>query len=74
MSRQVREERLRQTELHWRLISLMRLKPAERDHNLKEISPLYVPIVMEQLRQWDELPELTRKALLDNEKFIRTYR
>ncbi|HEX3988922.1 MAG TPA: DUF3106 domain-containing protein [Verrucomicrobiae bacterium] len=73
MSREVREERLRQTELHWRLISLMRLKPAERDRNLREISPLYQPMVLEQLRQWDELPDSTRKALLDNEKFIRTY-
>ncbi|HEY3854818.1 MAG TPA: DUF3106 domain-containing protein [Verrucomicrobiae bacterium] len=73
MSREVREERLRQTELHWRLMNLMRLKPAERDRNLKEISPLYVPMVMDQLRQWDELPGATRNALLDNEKFIRTY-
>ncbi len=73
MSREVREERLRQTELHWRLITLMRLQPSERDPHLREVSPLYQPMVLEQLRQWDELPEATRKALLDNEKFIRTY-
>jgi hypothetical protein len=73
MPRQVREERLRQTELHWRLITLMRLQPAERDRHLREISPLDQPMVMEQLRQWGELPQTTRKALLDNEKFIRTY-
>ncbi len=73
MPREVREERLRQTELHWRLITLMRLDPTERERRVKEISPLDQPMVMEQLRQWDELPATTRKALLENEKFIRTY-
>jgi hypothetical protein len=73
MPREVREERLRQTELHWRLITLMRLDPTERERRVREISPLDQPMIIEQLRQWDELPVATRTGLLENEKFIRTY-
>jgi hypothetical protein len=70
---EVREARLRQTELHWHLITLMRLDPAEREHQLKSISPLDQPMILAQLQQWDDLPEATRKALLEKESFIATY-
>lgn len=73
LPRAVREERLRQTDLHWHLITLMRLEPKDRVEHLKQISPLEMPMVLEQLQQWDELPEETRKALLANAQFIETY-
>jgi len=73
LSPNVREARLRQTELHWHLIMLMRMDPKERERQMKQISPLDLPMIMGQLHQWDELPEATRKALLENERFIATY-
>jgi hypothetical protein len=69
----VREERLRQTDLHWHLMMLMRLEPKDRAERLKQISPLEMPMVMEQLDQWDALPVVTRKALLSNSQFLETY-
>jgi hypothetical protein len=73
LPREVREVRLRQTELHWQLITLMRMDPKERERRINEISPLDQPMILTQLDQWDELPAATRKALVENEKFIATY-
>jgi hypothetical protein len=73
LPREVREERLRQTELHWYLLVLLRLDPAERKARLKEISPLYQPMILSQLAQWDQLPADMRQALLEKESFLRTY-
>ncbi len=73
LPREVREARLRQTDLHWQLITLMRLDAKERERQIKETSPLDQPMILTQLQQWDELPGATRKALLENEKFIETY-
>jgi predicted Fe-S protein YdhL (DUF1289 family) len=55
------------------LIMLMRLGPEERERQIKQISPLDLPMILGQLHQWEELPAATRKALLDNERFIETY-
>jgi hypothetical protein len=73
LPRDVREARLRQTELHWHLMTLMRLDPKEREGQMKQISPLDLPMIEGQLQKWDELPGATRKALLENERFIQTY-
>jgi hypothetical protein len=73
LPREVREERMRQTELHWDLLILLRLEPARRKERLNEISPLYQPMLLSQLTQWDRLPEGTRHALLAKESFLRTY-
>ena len=73
LPREVREERLRQTELHWYVVVLLRLEPAERKTRLQEISPLYQPMILAQLSQWDQLPTDTRHALLEKESFLRTY-
>ncbi len=73
LPREVREARLRQTELHWNLMRLLRLEPKDREPLMKEISPLDQPMIAMQLHQWDELPGATRKALLENERFIETY-
>jgi hypothetical protein len=73
LPREVREERLLQTDLHWRLLQLLRLDPSERKARLQEISPLYQPMILSPLAQWDQLPEDMRKALLEKESFLRTY-
>jgi hypothetical protein len=73
LPREVREARLRQTELHWDLIRLMRLDPAERAQQLKQISPLFQPMILDQLQQWDDLPVATRKALLEDGRFVQSY-
>jgi hypothetical protein len=73
LPRDVREERIRQTDLHWQLLNLLRLDAPRRAEQLKEISPLYQPMLMSQLAQWDRLPAPMRQALLDNEPFLRTY-
>jgi hypothetical protein len=70
---EVREARLLQTELHWRLLVLLRLDGAERKARLREISPMYQPMILSQLAQWDHLPGDMRKALLEKESFLRTY-
>jgi len=70
---EVREARLLQTELHWRLLVLLPLDAAERKAHLQEISPMYQPMMLSQLARWDELPGDVRKALLEKESFLRTY-
>jgi hypothetical protein len=73
LPRDVCDERLRQTELHWYLLVLLRLEPGDRAARLKEISPLYQPMILAQLVQWDQLPADMRKALLEKESFLRAY-
>ena len=73
LPREVREERMRQTDLHWHLLTLLPLDPAARKERLKEISPLCQPMLLTQLSQWDQLPGQTRHALLEKESFLRTY-
>jgi hypothetical protein len=73
LPRDVREERMRQTDLHWYLLNLLRLGPAQREEQLREISPLFQPMLMTQLAQWDELPADMRQVLLVNESFLRAY-
>jgi hypothetical protein len=73
LPREVREERMRQTDLHWHLLNLLPLDPASRQERLKDISPLYMPMILSQLAQWDQLPAPLRHALLEKESFLRTY-
>lgn len=70
---EVREARLLQTEMHWRLLVLLPLDSAERQARLREISPMYQPMILSQLARWDDLPGDVRKALLERESFLRTY-
>jgi hypothetical protein len=73
MPREARDQRLMQTELHWLLLTLMRLDPAQRQVRLKEVSPLYYPMIQHPLAQWDRVPAPTRQALLQNEGFLRSF-
>jgi hypothetical protein len=73
MPKAIREARLCQTELHWELSDLMKLPPAARSNRLKEVSALYRPMVDVLLKQWDEVPAKTQKALLERQSFIGLY-
>ena len=73
LPREAREQRLTQTELHWHLLTLMRLDPADRQARLKDVSPLYFPMIRQQLAQWDKVPAPTRQALLQKEGFLRAF-
>jgi hypothetical protein len=73
LPREVCEERLRQTELHWNLLALLPLEPAQRQERLKECSPLFLPMIGQRLAQWDQLPADMRKALLRKESSLSAY-
>jgi hypothetical protein len=73
LPREIREARLCQTELHWALSGLMKLAPGDRTNRLKEVSPLYRPMVENLLRQWDKVPADVQKALLEKQSFIGVY-
>jgi hypothetical protein len=73
LPRGIREARLCQTELHWELSALMKLAPSDRANRLREVSPLYQPMVAGLLRQWDDVPSDMQKALLEKQNFIGLY-
>jgi hypothetical protein len=73
LPRDIREARLRQTELRWELLELMKLSPSARAARLREISVLDLPMIQSQLRQWDEVPADAQKALLEKEGFLSVY-
>ena len=73
MPQPIREARLCQTELHWELSDLMKLAPGIRTNRLKEVSPLYRPMLEGLLRQWDAVPAATQKALMEKQSFISVY-
>jgi hypothetical protein len=73
LPRGIREARLCQTELHWELSGLMKLAPGDRTNRLKEVSPLYRPMVESLLQQWDQVPAGMQKALLEKQSFIGLY-
>lgn len=73
LPKEVREARLCQTELHWELLNLMKLAPGERAARLREVSPLYQPMVLGLLKEWDQVPAETQKALLEKQNFLSLY-
>jgi hypothetical protein len=63
-----RELRLRETQLHWQLLSLMKLPAAQRNARVAQLSPEDRDVVQERLNQWDALPADKQKTFLDNEQ------
>lgn len=73
LPKSVREARLCQTELHWELGKLMEVPAERRASLLQEVSPLYQPMILGRLKEWDQVPPATRKALLERRGFIDVY-
>ncbi len=69
----VRETRLRHTELRWVLISLMKQSPAQRAGRLASLAPGDRQYVEERLSQWDQLPPADQKTYLERQDFISFY-
>lgn len=62
-----REIRLRQLQLHFYLLPLMRLSPQERSNQVAAIPLSDRPLVEERLQRWDMLPPPLQKELLEFE-------
>ncbi len=73
MSADIREARLRQTELLWDIATMMRLPTDARAPRLKDLSQEDRAVVEDHLRRWDRLPAHVQKAFLEKESFISYY-
>lgn len=69
----VRELRLRATELHWYLLPLMKLSPTNRAERLAQIPPDTRKIVEDRLQLWDIYPPPMKEELLTNELAVRYF-
>lgn len=68
---EVREERLRATDLYWHLQQLIRRAPSERATLLAAAPADLQPILRLRLSFWDRLPLEDRTVLLENESTLR---
>jgi hypothetical protein len=66
-----REWRLQATELHWYLLPLMKIPPAQREARLEEIPPDMRKLVKERLDIWSILPPPLSDQLLEHEQVAR---
>ena len=69
----IREARLRQTQLRWDLICLMKLPPAARPAPPRDSTPEDRALLEDRLRQWDQTPANLQKAFLAKESFLDFY-
>jgi len=69
----IREARLRQTQLRWDLITLMKLRPAARPALLTDLAAQDRALLEERLRQWDQLPPDMKEGFLKEEGFLDFY-
>ncbi len=69
----VREERLRQTQILSDLITLIQAAPADRAPMLKDESPSDRALLESRLRQWDTLPKAAQTTFLTNATFLHAY-
>jgi len=67
MPSEMRDLRLRQVELRWYLVPLMRMEPGQRGTRLAAIPVDYRKIIGERLEQWDLLPPPIQKEALESE-------
>ena len=73
LSPDAQDLRLRETELHWQLLALMKLPANQRKDRLAQIPGVDRELVQERLQQWDALPAAKQKTFLDNEEVIGVY-
>jgi hypothetical protein len=69
----LRELRLRVTELRWYLWPLMNVRPADRAARLEHIPAEDRKLVEDRLKEWDKLTPEVRQELLENEAAIRYF-
>ena len=67
MPSELRDLRLRQVELRWYLLPLMRMEPRGRDLRLEAIPAEFQKIIGERLEQWDLLPPPIQREALESE-------
>jgi hypothetical protein len=68
-----REARLQTLQLRWRLLPLMKLKPAERVSALASIPEPDHSLVEQRLAQWDGLTDDLKDKVMENEHFLRFF-
>jgi hypothetical protein len=69
----IREARLRQTQLRWTLVALMKVPPAQRAERLRGLVLTDQPWIKNRLREWDQLPTAEQKAYLEKQSFLSLY-
>ncbi|MGH9593657.1 MAG: DUF3106 domain-containing protein, partial [Bryobacteraceae bacterium] len=69
----VREARLRQTELRWDLIRLMKLPSDARQARLAEFSPADRAFLQNRLQDWDKVQPRNQATLVTNASFLDLY-
>lgn len=69
----IRELRLRHTQLRWHLLDLMKMGPQDRTDRLSQVAAADLPLIEEWLRRWDALAPETRKVFLENERSVAMY-
>jgi Spy/CpxP family protein refolding chaperone len=70
---EAREIRLRQTELRWYVQTLIKIPSSDRATRLDQVPETDRPLIVERLRQWDELPADVQKQFLDNQEAVSAY-
>jgi hypothetical protein len=73
LSADARDLRLRETQMHWHLLALMKLPPAQRKDRLAQVPPDERELVHERLQQFDAWPAAKQKSFLENEEVIGVY-
>jgi hypothetical protein len=70
---EMRDLRLRVTELRWYLRPLLELSAADRAARMSFIPPALKELIETRLREWDKLSPEVQKEFLENESVIRFY-
>ena len=68
-----RELRLRETDLRWYLLPLLRTTPANRDMRLAQVPDELRDLVKTRLTEWDVLPPPLQQEFLNNERALRYF-
>ena len=69
----IRNLRLRHTQLRWHLLDLMKMQPQDRADRLSQVAAEDLPLIEEWLGRWDALAPETRKVFLENERSVAMY-
>jgi hypothetical protein len=73
LTQEMKDLRLRVTELRWYLRPLLELPAADRAARMNFIPPALKELIETRLREWDKLSPEVQKEFLENESVIRFY-